>query len=76
MYVKYAQEREAENVESVLNIIATVILNFIIWTNIQECILLFGDAFNFGINPFGCNELKTASTYLKKISTKFLFFKS
>lgn len=52
------QEGTAENIESVLNIIAIVIVIVIIWKYIQRCMSLFGDTFNVGINSFGCNEPK------------------
>lgn len=51
------QEGKAENIESIPNIIAIVIVT-VIWKNIQRCISLFGDTFSFGINSFGCNEPK------------------
>lgn len=52
------QEGKDENIKSVLNIIAIVIVIVIIWKNVQRCMSLFGDTFNVGINSFGCNEPK------------------
>lgn len=53
------QEGKAENIESAPNIIAIIIVTVIIWKNIQRCMSLFGDTFNFGVNSFGCNKPKT-----------------